>query len=91
MSMPVYPTANFPVNNKSDIIKALVHERMVELGAEEVRNFDLLRWRKKGYFSTDPLPYFRVNRDELLPIPQDEIANNPSIGAGDVAAQNPGY
>jgi len=91
VSMPIYPTANFPVNNKSDIIKALVHERMVELGAEEVRNFDLLRWRKKGYFSADPLTYFRANRDELLPIPQDEIANNPSIGAGDVPAQNPGY
>jgi tetratricopeptide (TPR) repeat protein len=91
VSMPVYPTAQFPVNSKSDIIKALVHERMVELGGEEVRNFDLLRWRKKSYFSSDPLSYFKTNRDELLPIPQDEIANNPAIGKGDVPAQNPGY
>jgi hypothetical protein len=91
VSMPNYPTAQFRVNSKADVTKALIHERMVELGAEEVRNFDLLRWRKKGYFTTDPLPYFRANRDELLPIPQDEIANNPSIGKGDVPAQNPGY
>ena len=91
VAMPNYPTAQYAVDSKANVIKALMHERMVELGAEEVRNFDILRWRKKGYFSTDPFSYFRAGRDELLPIPQDEIANNPSLGKGDVSAQNPGY
>jgi hypothetical protein len=91
VAMPAYPTAQFPVANKSDITKAIMHERMVELGDEEVRNIDIIRWRKKGYFTTDPLSYFRPNRDELLPIPQTEIDNNPQLGAGGIAKQNPGY
>jgi hypothetical protein len=46
---------------------------------EEVRNVDILRWRKKGYFTTDPLSYFKANRDEILPIPTAELDNNPEI------------
>lgn len=91
VAMPNYPTSQYAVDNKPNVIKAIMHERMVELGAEEVRNFDILRWRKKGYFTTDPFSYFRAGRDELLPIPQDEIANNPEIGKGELSAQNPGY
>jgi len=91
VSMPSYPTAQFPCGNKDQITKAIMHERMVELGDEEVRNIDIIRWRKKGYFTTDPLTYFKANRDELLPIPQAEIDNNPKLGSGGVNAQNPGY
>jgi len=89
--MPHYPTAQFPVSGKDQVMKAIMHEKMVELGGEEIRNRDILRWRKKGYFTTDPLSYFRPNRDELLPIPQQEIDNNPELGAGGIDAQNPGY
>jgi hypothetical protein len=91
VAMTPYPTAQFPCVTKSDLIKAIMHERTVELGDEEVRNIDIMRWRKKGYFATDPLPYFKANRDELLPIPQTEIDNNPKLGSGTVAKQNPGY
>jgi hypothetical protein len=35
-----------------------MHEKMVELGDEEVRNIDILRWRKKGYFTTEPIASF---------------------------------
>ena len=91
VAMPPYPTAQFPCGNKDEITKAIMHERMVELGDEEVRNIDIIRWRKKGYFTTDPLSYFRQNRDELLPIPQSEIDNNPKLGTAGVNAQNPGY
>jgi len=91
VQMPHYPTTQFPCSNKSEVIKAIMHERTVELGDEEVRNRDILRWRKKGYFTTDPLPYFRANRDELLPIPQAEIDNNPELGAGGIPKQNQGY
>ena len=89
--MPHYPTSQFPVSNKDQVTKAIMHEKTAELGDEEVRNRDILRWRKMGYFTTDPLSYFRKNRDELLPIPQSEIDNNPSLGSGGIDKQNPGY
>lgn len=91
VAMPHYPTAQFPGATKDDLTKCIMHERMVELGDEEVRNIDIIRWRKKGYFTTDPLSYFRANRDELLPIPQAEIDNNPKLASGGINAQNPGY
>ncbi len=91
VEMPNYPTPQYPTSTKAEVIRALMHEKMVELGDEEVRSLDISRWRKKGYFTTDPFPYFRANRDELLPIPQQEIDNNPKLAEGGVARQNPGY
>jgi tetratricopeptide (TPR) repeat protein len=91
VAMPHYPTAQFPVGTKADVTKAIMHEKTVELGDEEVRNRDILRWRKMGYFATEPLSYFRPGRDEVLPIPQSEIDNNPALGDGGIPKQNPGY
>ena len=91
IAMPNYPTAQYPTGTKDQVIAALMHEKMVELGDEEVRNRDILRWRAKKYFTTDPFTYFRANRDELLPIPQQEIDNNPKLGGGGIVKQNPGY
>ncbi len=91
VAMPHYPLTQYPVNDKTNTLRAVMHEKMAEMGGECVRNIDIIRWRKKGYFSVDPLPYFRVNRDELLPIPQQEIDNNPKLAAGGIARQNPGY
>ena len=85
--MPHYPTPQFPVGSKTDVVKAIMHERMVELGDEELRNIDILRWRKEGYFTTEPIANFKAGRDELLPIPQAEIDNNPLLAGH----QNPGY
>ncbi|MCO5946425.1 RagB/SusD family nutrient uptake outer membrane protein [Mucilaginibacter flavidus] len=87
VAMPPYPTAQFPVVTKEDVVKAIMHEKMVELGDEQVRNIDILRWRKKGYFSTEPIAKFHPGRDELLPIPQSELDNNPLVAGH----QNPGY
>jgi len=89
--MPHYPTAQYPTTTKDQVTKAIMYERTVELGDEEVRDRDILRWRKKGYFTTDPLKYFRPNRDELLPIPQQEIDNNPKLADGGLPKQNAGY
>ena len=53
---------------KNDALIAVMHERAVELGAEEVASIDILRWRKKGYFPsimTDPVP----GQVSLFPIP----------------------
>jgi len=91
VAMPHYPTAQFPVANSTDITKAIMHEKTAEMSCEEVRNIDILRWRKKGYFTVDPLPYFQKNKDELLPIPQAELDNNPKLGSSGVSKQNPGY
>jgi hypothetical protein len=76
--MPPYPTAQFPVTAKADVIKALLHEKTVELAGEEIRNIDILRWRKKGYFTTEPLSWYTPAK-EFLPIPQSEIDNNPKL------------
>jgi hypothetical protein len=46
--MPPYPTARFPCRNGEEVFAALAHEKLVELGGEQVRNRDLLRWRKLG-------------------------------------------
>lgn len=87
VAMPPYPTAQYPVGSKADIVKAIMHEKIVEMGCEETRNIDILRWRKKQYFTTDPFSYFKKGRDELLPIPQAELDNNPKV----IGHQNPGY
>jgi len=91
--MPHYPTAQFPTTTKDQITKAIMHEKTVELGGEEIRNRDILRWRKKGYYpaNADPLPYFKKGRDELLPIAQQEIDNNPQLATNGINKQNGGY
>lgn len=91
VAMPAYPTAKYLCTNKAQVTAALIHEKTAEMGDEEVRNIDIIRWRKKSYFTADPLSYFKAGRDELLPIPQQEIDNNPKLGTGGINAQNPGY
>jgi starch-binding outer membrane protein, SusD/RagB family len=63
---------------KNDVLRAIMHERLVELGGEEVRNVDILRWRKKSYYPSvvaDPKP----GQVSKLPIPQQEIDTNPKV------------
>jgi starch-binding outer membrane protein, SusD/RagB family len=63
---------------KNDALKAVMHERAVELAGEELANIDILRWRKKGYFTslgvTDPKP-----GQEMFPIPLSEKSTNPLV------------
>jgi starch-binding outer membrane protein, SusD/RagB family len=88
VQMPPYPTAKYPCSNKNEIFAALIHEKRVELNGEEVRNRDILRWRKLNKLTSEPIAYFQKNKHELLPIPQAEIDNNDKIEQKD---QNPGY
>ncbi len=63
---------------KNDALKAVMHERVVELGVEEVASIDILRWRKKGYFPSlkaDPVP----GQVDMFPIPSSETSTNPLI------------
>jgi tetratricopeptide (TPR) repeat protein len=78
VTMPPYPTAQFPVGTKDQVTKAIMHEKTVEMADEEVRNADILRWRRKSYFATEPLFWYTAAK-EFLPIPQSEIDNNPKI------------
>ncbi len=91
VEMPAYPTTRFPCRNKDEVFIALVHEKRVELNGEEVRNRDLLRWRRQNKLAAAIQPKFSYtfeNRHLLLPIPQSEIDNNDKM---DQSNQNPGY
>ena len=75
------PSVNMPavvLASKDAALRAVMHERWVELAAEELGNLDILRWRKKGYFPsimTDPKP----GQVDMLPIPAAEISANPML------------
>jgi hypothetical protein len=64
--------------SKNDALKAVMHERTVELAIEAVNSIDILRWRKKGYFPSimaDPRP----GQVDLFPVPAGESATNPLL------------
>jgi starch-binding outer membrane protein, SusD/RagB family len=89
--MPPYPTARFPCNDKAETFRALVHEKRVEHNGEEVRNRDLLRWRRQNKLTPAIAPTFVYafeNKHLLLPIPLSELDANDKI---DQSNQNPGY
>jgi hypothetical protein len=87
VNMPPYPTAQYPTGTKDEMLKAIMHERRVELGGEQIRNRDIRRWRRQGKLDSEPIPVFKPYQDRL-PIPFVEIDNNSALDNGD---QNPGY
>lgn len=75
------PGVNMPavvVATKNDALKAVMHERSVELSGEQVSNIDILRWRKKGYFPS-LIPDRVPGQVDLFPIPSIETSTNPLI------------
>lgn len=97
VELPLYGTPEmdargYPVTSKDEIFNAIVHERMVELCAEQHRFDDLIRWDMDALeLATDDNGVNRgYNPDvhRLMPIPQTEIDSNPMISPSD---QNPGY
>lgn len=75
------PSVNMPpvvLTTKNQALRAVMHERAVELAAEGINNIDLLRWRKRNYFPSimaDPKP----SQTEFFPIPASETSTNPLI------------
>ncbi|AQG79888.1 hypothetical protein AWR27_11470 [Spirosoma montaniterrae] len=72
--------------------EAIRNERVLELTAEGDRIFDLNRWGiTADVFTRNPAlrsnsgGQFQRNKNELLPIPQNDINTNPQL------KQNPGY
>lgn len=75
------PGVNMPavtLTSKNDALKAVMHERSVELSAEQVSNIDILRWRAKGYFPSI-IPDRVPGQVDLFPIPAIETSTNPLI------------
>jgi starch-binding outer membrane protein, SusD/RagB family len=74
-----------PLLSKEDVFIAIIHERKVELGGEQVRFDDIVRWRnadtqlKGSAFS---------EKNYLWPIPTSEFGTNSNLSSSD---QNPGY
>lgn len=87
VDMPPYPTAQYPTGTQEEMFDAIVHERRVELSAEQIRNRDIRRWRRLGKLDEEPLEVYEA-RYNYLPIPITEIDNNSALSNED---QNPGY
>ncbi len=83
VDMPPYPTSNYPCNSYDEVMRAIMHESMVEFSNEKLRVLELARWRKNNKFSTlnpDPVGYIASNPDKaLLPYPLEETASNTNI------------
>jgi hypothetical protein len=82
-------------DNKDELLKAIQHERRVELAFEGQRYYDLVRWNLAATVlaksaEADPLTGYKdygdgwQSRNALLPIPQSEM---DLLGL----SQNPGY
>jgi starch-binding outer membrane protein, SusD/RagB family len=75
------PSVNMPpvvLVTKNEALRAVMHERAVELAGEELASIDIIRWRKKGYFPSimaDPKP----GQIDLFPIPNSETSTNPLV------------
>ncbi|MDW5287212.1 RagB/SusD family nutrient uptake outer membrane protein [Formosa sp. PL04] len=71
---------------KDAVFKAIIHERKVELNGEQVRFDDMIRW---GIVATELADTnFQSGKNEVWPIPDQEINTNASVTAAD---QNSGY
>jgi hypothetical protein len=87
-SRPSVNMAPVVAGSQAQNLAAIQHERRVEFAGEQIRNRDILRWRKNGKLTTEPISYFQANKFELMPIPQQEFAQNGALTGSD---QNPGY
>lgn len=95
--LPLYGSAEmdargYPVNTSEEVFNAIVHERMVELCAEQHRFDDLVRWgldaQELAVDDNGAPRGYNPDVHRFIPIPQVEIDTNEQIGPED---QNPGY
>ncbi len=95
--LPLYGTPEmdnrgYPVDTPEGVFNAIVHERMVELCAEQHRFDDLVRWgldeQELAVDDNGDSRGYNPQVHRLMPIPQVEIDANDEIGSED---QNPGY
>lgn len=81
VDMPPYPTANYPCNSYNEVMRAIMHESLVEFSNEKLRVLELARWRKNNKFTTlnpEPIGYIAANPNRaLLLYPNEETSRNP--------------
>jgi starch-binding outer membrane protein, SusD/RagB family len=101
-STPDGSVSAVPADLASVTMQHIMHERFLELAAEDGHRWsDLRRWHAAGYinlgnwtaadfgFDYDPALFaFDVSKHLLFPIPQTEMDRNPLMNAG---GNNPGY
>lgn len=97
-----YPPGTFNAQGKSFALKAIYHERKLELGLEGHRYYDISRWGIADLFfnayysyesnlTTDLVgAFFTKNKNEYYPIPQAQIDLTTSGGVSKLK-QNPNY
>ena len=74
-------------DSQTELRDAIRHERRIELAMEHDRFFDLVRWGIAAQtLHSAGKPNFTAGRDELLPIPQQQIDLSKKV-----LIQNPGY
>jgi hypothetical protein len=84
---PLLDEAGIANGTDDELMDAIVFERAIELVTEQVRGRDIRRWHEAGIVNAEALLGYSEEKF-LLPIPLDEIINNPMITQAD---QNPGY
>jgi hypothetical protein len=87
VAMPPLPTAQYPTGSKTEMFRAIQHERRVELAGEQVRNKDIRRWRRQNLLASEPIINWNIRYDKL-PLPLSELDNNGALTNAD---QNPGF
>ncbi len=85
--VPELDEAGIANGTADEILQAVISEREVELVSEQVRSRDLRRWDEAGILDAEAILGY-TEQKFLLPIPQEEITNNPMITQAD---QNPSY
>ena len=70
--------------NGWDMMTAIEHERYVELFGEQKRWFDIRRWDIGGE-AVGFKPGWRGEASYFLPVPQNELDNNPNFNQGNLA------
>lgn len=84
---PLLDDAGIPNANADQVLQAVIAERAVEFVSEQVRSRDLRRWHAADIVDAEAILGYSAEKF-LLPIPQNEIINNPMVSGAD---QNPGY
>jgi hypothetical protein len=98
-ALPTFPNYRGYTDNTESLRQAIRHERRVELAMEGHRWFDLVRWgiaaqvmdKDNGSYGKNEsdearaeMASFVAGKNELFPLPSEELALNPMD-------QNPGY
>jgi hypothetical protein len=69
---------------KDEFFARIAAERRLELTFEFKRFFDIIRWTRRNgpvpaFAQPSAMPGFTANKNEVLPIPENELVANPNL------------